>query len=131
MNNNINGKYFESINQPANISYNMGNGVPGSYDGLVLRPKGGSTWRKPPSNVPLKKGKFFVPQGTPLPLKHEMQFMDLPKNSMFVWDKNVASPACCSATYSTSTGCVCTTKQQRDMIGQNRGNNKNYPNGSF
>lgn len=127
----INNRFFNSINQPAMVSYNMGKGVPGSYDGLVLKPKGGSDWRKPPSNVPLMEGKFFVPQGTPLPLKNEMQFMSLPKDSMFVFDRNVSSPSCCPSTFSTSTGCVCTTKQQRDFIGQRRGNNKNHFDDSF
>ena len=60
----------------------------GSYDGLRLKPEGGSDWRRPPSDVPLKNGKYFVPQGTPLPLKNEMTFMSLPTNSIFVFQKN-------------------------------------------
>ena len=127
----MNNRYFNTINQPAMVNYNMGSGVPGSYDGLKLKPKGNSTWRKAPSDVALLKGKFFVPQGTPLPLKHEMQFMTLPDNSMFYFDKNVSSPACCPSTFSTDQGCVCTTKQQRDFIGQFRGNNKNHYDDSF
>ena len=29
---------------------------------------------------------------------------------------NVTSPSCCPSTFSTSTGCVCSTKNQRDFI---------------
>ena len=112
---------------PASLSYNMRKGVPGSYDDLRLYPTGGSTWRKPPSDVPLQQGKFFVVQGSGVPLRSESVPVALPKNSMFVFAQNVASPACCPATHSTSTGCVCTTPQQRDLIGVYRGNNHNYP----
>jgi len=131
MANQLNGKYFESVNKPADVNYNMGSGVPGSYDGIKLKPAGGSDWRHSPSDNKLLEGKFFVPQGTPLPLKHEMQFMSLPKDSMFMFAKNKASPECCPSTYSTDQGCVCTTPQQRKFIGEQRGNNKNFPNGSF
>ena len=127
----MNNRYFNTVNQPAMVNYNMGSGVPGSYDNLRLENKNGCGWRKTPCNVPLKKGKFFVPQGTPLPLKNEMQFMTLPENSMFYFDKNVASPACCPSTFSTSTGCVCTTEQQRNLIAAQRGNNKNHYDDSF
>ena len=34
----------------------------------------------------------------------------------FMFANNVTSPACCPSTFSTSTGCVCTTRQQRDYI---------------
>ena len=35
---------------------------------------------------------------------------------MFMWANNVTSPLCCPSTFSTSTGCLCTTKNQRDYI---------------
>ena len=35
---------------------------------------------------------------------------------MFMWANNVSSPLCCPSTYTTSTGCLCTTKNQRDFI---------------
>ena len=127
----LNNNLMLTVNEPAKLKFSMGNGVPGSYDGIRLKPKGGSDWRHPPSNVPLSNGKFFVPQGSSLPLKNEMTFMSLPTNSMFIFQKNHAGPECCPSTFSTDRGCVCTTKQQRDMIGMQRGNNKNYPNGSF
>ena len=83
------------------------------------------------ANTPLIKSDFlFVPQGTPLPLKNEMIYSQIPKDSMFVFAKNRASPAC-KSTYSTSTGQVCTTAQQQAYIGGMRGNNKNFPDDSF
>ncbi len=127
----LNNNLLLTVNEPAKLKFSMGNGVPGSYDGLKLKPEGGSDWRRPPSDVPLENGKYFVPQGTPLPLKNEMTFMSLPTNSMFVFQKNQSKPECCPSTFSTDTGCVCTTKEQRDLIGMQRGNNKNYPSDSF
>ena len=35
---------------------------------------------------------------------------------MFMLANNVASPLCCPSTFSTSTGCVCTTENQRKFI---------------
>ena len=34
----------------------------------------------------------------------------------FMLANNVTSPACCPSTFSTSTGCVCTTQKQRDFV---------------
>ena len=120
-----------SIDQPASLSWGMGHGVPGSLDGIMLRPGGDSSWRHKPNNVSKLKGRFFVPQGTPIPLKCEEMYQTVPDNSMFMFAKNVSSPACCPSTYSSDTGCVCTTPAQRRLIGQTRGNNKNYGNYSF
>lgn len=120
-----------SVDNPAPVKWNMGQGVPGSLDGLYLYPGGASTWRKQPNNPPMFKGKMFVPQGTPLPLKCESVYQALPQNSMFVFARNVSSPLCCPSTYSTYGGCVCTTPQQRQLIGMMRGGNKTYPNYGF
>ena len=35
---------------------------------------------------------------------------------MFMWANNITSPLCCPSSFSTSTGCVCSTKNQRDFI---------------
>ena len=40
---------------------------------------------------------------------------------MFMFANNRTSPNCCPGTFSTSTGCVCTTENQRDFIAS-RGN---------
>ncbi len=115
-----------SVNGAAPINWDMRGGVFLSMDNLRLRPGGGSTWRHQPNEVHPRKGKFFVTQGTPVPLRHEAVFTELPKDSMFYLSRNVSSPECCPATFSTSTGCVCTDSQQRDYIGQSRGNNANW-----
>ena len=116
----------DDVDGPAPLKYSMGSGVPGSYDDLKLKPKGGSTWRHPPSDVPDQEGPFWVPQGTPLPLKDEVIPQNLPKDSMFVLDKNQATLACCPATFSTDKGCVCTQPEQRQFIAARRGNNNLY-----
>jgi hypothetical protein len=118
---------YDDMNQPASLNFHMGSGVYGSYDNIYLQPGGASKWRKQPNNVPLKKNPIYVFQGTPLPLASEMKPTPIPKDSMFIFSRNVASPLCCPATYSTDRGCVCTTEQQRRYISMARGNNKNYP----
>jgi hypothetical protein len=46
-----------------------------------------------------------------------------PDPSLFMFSDNKISPECCkSATYSSSTGCVCTTPEQRNFINQRGGN---------
>tara|TARA_B100000780_G_C21119943_1_gene453537 strand:+ start:2173 stop:2559 length:387 start_codon:yes stop_codon:yes gene_type:complete len=124
MNDIMNSKFFDSMNRPANLKYGMGNGVPGSFDNLKLK-----------SNKKVEtetlEGKFYVPQGTPLPLKHEVMYVPLPKESMFYFNKNKSSQIGCASSFSTSNGSVCTTQEQRDFIGQHRGGNKNYFDDSF
>jgi hypothetical protein len=120
-----------SIDTPAPVNYDMGKGVYGSYDGIRLIANKYDGWRKQPADVPLLKDKLFVPQGTPLPLANEMVHSQIPTNSMFYFARNQAKPECCPSTFSTSTGCVCTTPQQRQFVGVMRGQNKDYPNGQF
>jgi hypothetical protein len=110
------------IDAPAPVSYSLGQGIMGSYDGLILRPRGESSWKKYPNEAPLLKGPLFVPQGTPLPLG-DFNPMTPPENSLFVFARNISSPLCAS-TYSTSTGQVCSNKWQRDYIGMYRGGNR-------
>ena len=121
--------YLLSVDTPAPTSWNMGQGVLGSYAGLKLKPNCQSSWRKCPSENPTYPvgTKLFVPQGTPLPLKNEMVYQAPPKNSMFYWAYNHSSPACCPATFSSDTGCICTNKKQRDFIGMYRGGNHSLP----
>lgn len=128
--NKVSGKMANSNSNPSPVAFNMGSGVLGSYDNLNLKTGCSDPWKKPPCNPPLKSNKLFLPQGTPLPLKNEMVYSNLPENSMFLFSRSVSSPHCAS-TYSTDRGAVCTTSQQRRYIGQNRGNNKSYENYSF
>ena len=115
----------EFIDGPAPVTFHMGNGVMGSYDNLVLYNKN-CGWRKPPCNVPLYKEPVIY-QGHQLPLKNEVVTMPLPKKSMFMFQKNRASLECCPSTFSTSSGCICTNEQQRNLVGVKRGNNKHFP----
>lgn len=117
-----------SVNQPASVNYSMGRGIPGSWDNIMFWAGKESRWKAPPQNVPLMRGPIYVPQGTPLPLANEAVAMEPPKDSMFLFSRNQASPACCNnaTTFTTSTGCVCTTPAQRRFVGVNRGGNKNY-----
>ena len=115
-----------SVDTPAPVDYNMGKGVYGNYDDIKLVANPYNGWKADPANTPLLKSDYlFVPQGTPLPLKNEMIYSQIPKDSMFVFSHNQASPQCVG-TYSTSTGGVCTTAEQQRYIGAERGNNKNY-----
>ena len=81
----------------------------------------------------LKSNKVFTPQGLSVPvdvrkskLPNEGVSYDGTSNAekgLFMFANNKASLECCPSTYSTSTGCVCTTKEQRDFINK-RGNNR-------
>jgi len=131
--NNVNGiisRNTDAFSAPYN--WNTGSGVIGSYDNLQLKTNCGKEgWRKPPCNPPEKSSLMFLPQGTPLPLKNEMIYSELPKDSMFILAQSVSSPDCCPSTFSTDRGCVCTTPVQRKYIGEMRGGNKSYENYYF
>ena len=119
------------MNHAAPLAYNMGNGVYGSYDNLKLKTPCNDCWKHPPCNPQGKVNPLFVPQGTPLPLKNEEMYQNLPHDSMFLFSNNYSSPACCPSTFSTDSGCVCSTEQQRKLVGMTRGNNKNHSNYGF
>ena len=48
---------------------------------------------------------------------------------LFMFSNNPTSLNCCPSTYSSSTGCVCTTEKQRDYVNR-RGHNRSSP-GAF
>lgn len=114
-------------------------GTMGPYDGLKLETccqKDGG-WRHPPCNVPLQVPTrqnstvqgHQVPLVQPKPSKIEDDPATPSVNgdpngpkSKFVFAFNQSRPECCPSTYSTSSGCVCTTAQQRNWIA-NRGRN--------
>lgn len=102
------------------------------YDNLVLEPKGDSTWRHPPSNLPLlDPNQIYTPQGTPTNLDPKNNvangynqvgpsvdgLADSPK-SLFTFSYNQCRPECCPSTYSCDRGCICTNEQQRKFINQ-------------
>ena len=47
-------------------------------------------------------------------------------DNLFMFRDNQSKPECCGASFSSSTGCVCTTPQQRKFINE-RGGNRTGP----
>ena len=100
----------------------------GSYDGLILNTGNEECWLKSPTETPLVPNdglySYLSSQG-PIKMKLSDQAaligppVDGVKGSpekMFMLANNVTSPQCCPSTFSTSTGCLCTTKNQRDFV---------------
>lgn len=79
----------------------------GAYDGIKL-----ASERLQP-NVPLNGPAFEVGP-----------------DNLFMFKSNVAKPECCGSTYSTDTGCVCTTPEQRKFLNM-RGGNRTVPDDGF
>lgn len=78
----------------------------GAFDGIDVKPSNGvSKWRETRPNQPL-----LGPEFQPGP------------DSLFMFKNNDVKPECCSASYSSDTGCVCTTPQQRNYINMRGGN---------
>ena len=75
----------------------------------------------PCSGVKINTPFHVDPEGREIPLNLETK----PEDNLFMFSHNKASPDCCPSTYTTSNGCVCTTSQQRNMIG-GRGNRSPY-----
>ena len=98
--------------------------MPGVQDCGIpsLKEKCGSL-SAPCSGVKINKPFHVDPEGREIPLHLETK----PEDNLFMFSHNKASPDCCPSTYTTSNGCVCTTTQQRNMIG-GRGNKSPYNN---
>lgn len=125
--NNINGYTNKNTsNYSAPIDFNIGTGIIGSYDNIKFEKNS----KKTLNNLNITN-KYFVPQGTPLPLKNEMIYSELPKDSMFIFANSYASPDCCPSTFSTDRGCICVTDFQTKYISEERGLNKTYSNYNF
>tara|TARA_Y100001970_G_scaffold294187_1_gene448176 strand:+ start:7467 stop:8102 length:636 start_codon:yes stop_codon:yes gene_type:complete len=100
----------------------------GPYDGLCLKTGNQEYWMKSPdetSLVPNDTLYTYLSSQGPIKMKLSDQAalrgppVDGVKGSfekMFMWANNTTSPLCCPSTFSTSTGCVCSTKNQRDFI---------------
>ena len=100
----------------------------GPYDGLCLKTGNEDSWMKSPdkaSLIPNDKLYTYLSSQGPIKMKLSDQSaltgppVDGQKGSpekMFMWANNVTSPLCCPSTFSTSTGCLCTTKNQRDFV---------------
>ena len=100
----------------------------GPYDGLCLKTGNTEYWMKSPSETALVPNDglytYLSSQG---PIKMKLSDQAALKGppvdgvsgspeKMFMWANNITSPLCCPSTFSTSTGCVCSTKNQRDFI---------------
>jgi len=78
----------------------------GAFDDVRVTPDNGvSSWRGTSPNEPL-----LGPEFQPGP------------DSLFIFKNNQSKPECCSASYASDTGCVCTTPQQRNYINTRGGN---------
>jgi hypothetical protein len=78
----------------------------GPFDDVRVTPDNGvSSWRGTSPNEPL-----LGPEFQPGP------------DSLFIFKNNQSKPECCSASYASDTGCVCTTPQQRNYINMRGGN---------
>ena len=98
------------------------------YDGVCLQTGNSDKWMKSPDNTQLiPNDKLYTYLANQIPLKTGLSDQTVLKGppidgkkgspeKMFMWANNVSSPLCCPSTYSTSTGCLCTTKNQRDFI---------------
>lgn len=72
-------------------------------------------------SVPLNK---FISKNNNLDgLPVECTKKNVPR-SMFIFGNNKISPSCCPSTFSTSTGCVCITDKQKNLLNVTRGNNR-------
>lgn len=97
--------YFLENAGPANIGKSKGDPI-GPFDNLSIVPSNGiSSWRDTAPNEPL-----FGPDIKPGP------------NNLFIFKNNQSKPECCSSTYSSDMGCVCTTPEQRKYINTRGGN---------
>jgi hypothetical protein len=137
--NNIDGNIIENFT--ASINHTIG-----PWDGINVEEKAKNKrfkiedkypdedckWRKKPCNVDLYKTVGSV-SPTGLEIEHKpdtSHTKTLPTvtgnkedpNSLFMFAFNQSHPDCCPSTFSTSTGCVCTTKEQREHINKRGGN---------
>lgn len=103
-------------------------GVMGPYDGLCFNTGNQQYWMKSPDEISLiPNDALFTYLSSQGPLKpvftDNSSLTGTPVDGkegspkkMFMFANNRSSPNCCPSTFSTSTGCVCTTKNQRDFV---------------
>ena len=140
-NNNNNNVNVNRNNNNNNINVNRNNGnklrniIPvsqedyqmGPYDNLVLTTGNPKSEYVRLLNAPLASNQeLCVNQGHENPLQCKKTrglnigppidgVIGSPQN-MFMLSNNQASPNCCPSTFSTSTGCICTTENQRKFV---------------
>jgi len=120
------------IKNDPNLMYNNVS----AYDGLCLKTGNKQFWSHSPNNVPLiNDNSLYTILGhttSEKPVMSDPSSLSGPTldgtddtpNKMFMFANNVSSPNCCPSTFSTSTGCICTTDNQRDFVAARGFNNK-------
>jgi hypothetical protein len=105
----------------------------GPYDGLCLQTGNKQAWMKTPDETALVPNDalftYLSSQGPTKPVFTDNSSLNGPSvdghpdsdKKMFMLANNRTSPNCCPSTFSTSTGCVCTTKNQRDFVASRGG----------
>ena len=119
--------YQNSQMNPAPINHNMGYGIPYSTSGFNLKYNNTEWDYLYNRNRNANRGGKVVIQGSSVPLAYEERTSRMPDESMFIFQNNIVSKACCPATFSTSMGCVCTPSWQRYTLAYDRGGNNKYP----
>lgn len=105
----------------------------GPYDGLCLQTGNKQAWMKTPDETALVPNDalftYLSSQGPTKPVFTDNSSLNGPSvdghpdsdKKLFMLANNRTSPNCCPSTFSTSTGCVCTTKNQRDFVASRGG----------
>ena len=100
----------------------------GPYDGLCLKTGNREYWMKSPDETSLiSNDKLYTYLSSQGPIKMKLSDQAALRGppvdgvpgspeKMFMWANNITSPLCCPSNFTTSTGCVCSTKNQRDFI---------------
>ena len=88
----------------------------------------GERFSNPQSMHSLIRKPIYIPQGTSVPFEPgkiptqintngtSVTGLSTDPKSMFMFSYNKYGPQCCPSTYSTSSGCVCMTEQQKNFI---------------
>ena len=120
-------EYKEGFENPPKIVKQMPD-MMGPYDGLCLQTGNNQYWMKSPDETALVPNDalftYLSSQGPTKPVFTDNSALYGPPvdghpdsdKKLFMFANNRTSPNCCPSTFSTSTGCVCTTKNQRDYI---------------
>jgi hypothetical protein len=137
--------------KPAPLGYGMGacsnldltksdaNKFRWNYDNLKLKANDPASPNCPYGRVPcdaplISDVTIFSPVGDGIKLTEDLASQSFPTidgkpgspKSLFMLAHNMTSPECCPSTFSTDRGCVCLTKEQRNMI-NGRGGNRQAP----
>ena len=128
--------YDNALSPKVNAGQNIVRSLPasmGPFDGLCLQTGNKEYWMKSPDNTALIPNdalfSYLSSQGPTKPVFTDNSALYGPSvdghpesdKKLFMLANNRTSPNCCPSTFSTSTGCVCTTKNQRDFVASRGG----------